>query len=109
MSFIGEVALTATLPPRTPKRPGNVHDVIAGSRRIILTPGNTEPYFQIDAGDLFEHHVPPRQIVGPFRCKADTKTRGDKRNQREGAVKGVDDILTQPIVLEGLWVQTGAR
>ena len=60
-------------PPRTPKRPGNIDDVITGSRRIVLAPGNTQPDLQIDPRHLLQDHVPARQFCRPFRCKTDPK------------------------------------
>jgi hypothetical protein len=60
------------VPPCPSKRAGNVDDVIAGSRRILLGPGNTKPDPMIDPPHLLQLESAVGKIENPFRCKADT-------------------------------------
>ena len=97
-AFLSECSLPSPAGPR--KCSCDVYDVIACGRRVFLVPGNTKSDAKVDALDRVEFEGAVRKIACPFRSKADTKTGGDERDQREGVVTRIGDIAGQIILLE---------
>lgn len=56
------------------KRPGNIDDVVTGSRRVLLVPGNPKPDPEIDRPNLLQNDVAIGKLSRPFRSEADTET-----------------------------------
>lgn len=85
---------------RSPHLPGRVSDraiSMMSSRRgrIFLAPGNPKPDLEVNAAHRPELEVAVRQILRPFRRKADAEARRDKRHQREGIIAAVSDVAGQ--------------
>ncbi|KSV66640.1 hypothetical protein N182_35060 [Sinorhizobium sp. GL2] len=85
-------------PARPRERPGDLDDVVARRRRILLAPGDTEPDLEIDAAHGPKLETSVRQILRPFRRKADAEAGGNQRYQREGIVAADAMLPVRPWV-----------